>query len=99
MLVTLCKKSVGWQDSNPQYQFLTNGYCLLLCDHQPTSTCFTLQNKQQVVPNRGTALFFYGLYKSSSLFLRLITPFSFAICEMFCLSSENQVTSCTEPAA
>lgn len=27
----------------------------LLCDHQPTTTCFTLQSKHQVVPNRGTA--------------------------------------------
>ena len=32
-------KSVGWQDSNPQYQFLANGYCPLLCDHQPTLVC------------------------------------------------------------
>ena len=48
-------KSVGWQDSNPQYQFLANGYCPLLCDHQPTLTCFTVQSKHQVIPNRGTA--------------------------------------------
>ena len=43
------------RDSNPQYQLLANGYCPLLCDHQPTLTCFTLQRKCQVVPNRGTA--------------------------------------------
>ena len=27
------------RDSNPQYQFLANGYCPLLCDHQPALVC------------------------------------------------------------
>ena len=99
MLVTLCKKvwagRIRTRNISSLLTATARSYATI-SPHQLVLRCKINNRLSQIV---GQQKFFCGFYKSSSLFLRLITPFSFAICEMFCLSSENQVTSCTEPAA
>lgn len=99
MLVTLCKKvwagRIRTRNISSLLTATARSYATI-SPHQFVLRCKINNRLSQIV---GQHCFFYGFYKSSSLFLRLITHFSFAICEMFCLSSENQVTSCTEPAA
>ena len=57
------------RDSNPQNQLLANGYCPLLCDHQPTPNLFYAAKKTSGCPKSWDSDSFFVKNRPGSLLI------------------------------